>query len=362
MSIKDELYKPFDNIRSRKGRGGTYDYISWKHVADRMNEIFGMCWTSEVISETVTADQVLIRLRVCATHPESNIDFCQEGYGGAMMNKGEEAGTPHKSACSKALKDACKKWGIGLWLEEEQVGTSDQSGQGYTPTYASGPPPSVPSNSVPGGPPQTSSAPTQAAQTPPAPQVPGESVPAQQGFQPPTSMGRMSSTDANIQNIPKSEAPMAPQVPGSASNNTAPPGVGIPSGPATTLPSGGYSPPTNRVQQNGTVPQTPIAPAMGQAPSAPASGGSSSPSIPMAPPSATQISAAPSPDEPGTINNVQAMAIKNLARFSTGTLDELIKSIADVSEGVIRNNPVPSIDDLSYSEAVCVIKSAKNLQ
>jgi hypothetical protein len=84
-----------------------------------MNEIFGINWSSEVKSQEVLGDNVVVRVRVMVINPEGNIVQYQEGYGGAKNDPNAEAGNPFKSAYSKALKDACKKWGIGLYLEED---------------------------------------------------------------------------------------------------------------------------------------------------------------------------------------------------------------------------------------------------
>jgi hypothetical protein len=63
-TLKDALYKPFDNVDSRPGRGGTYDYIKWQHVADRMNQVFGTYWSSQIVSEHILNNDSDIILRV----------------------------------------------------------------------------------------------------------------------------------------------------------------------------------------------------------------------------------------------------------------------------------------------------------
>jgi hypothetical protein len=136
-SIKDAMYSPLGEIKSRPGRGGTYDYVSWKNVADRMNEVFGINWTSEVVSEHVSEKEVVVRVRV-SVYNKDGAAFSQEGYGGALNDERSEAGNPFKSAYSKAFKDACKKWGVGLYLEEDGV-QEEQN------------PPSAPTSSIPEG-------------------------------------------------------------------------------------------------------------------------------------------------------------------------------------------------------------------
>lgn len=119
--MKDLLYKKFKAVPTRPGRGGTYSYIKWQDVADRMNEVFGIHWSSEVIFQDVINSNVVIRVRITVLSTESGDMYYQEGFGGAPMDDRQEAGNPFKAAYSKALKDACKKWGIGLYLEEGEA-------------------------------------------------------------------------------------------------------------------------------------------------------------------------------------------------------------------------------------------------
>lgn len=116
--LKARLYESF-NVLSRKGRGGTYQYVEWKDVADRMNSIFGVNWSSSLQSVEVLNNNVIVRIRVEIYDELTKNYYHQEGFGGAPLDEKLEAGNPHKAAYSKALKDACKKWGVALFLEEE---------------------------------------------------------------------------------------------------------------------------------------------------------------------------------------------------------------------------------------------------
>lgn len=125
--MKNELlYKNFDNVPTRKGRGGTYSYIRWQDVADRMNEVFGINWSSEVVFQDIIGNNVIVRVKVTVLNCDNKIAFIQEGFGGAPNDNGE-AGNAFKSAYSKALKDACKKWGIGLYLDDDDDSNSSSS-------------------------------------------------------------------------------------------------------------------------------------------------------------------------------------------------------------------------------------------
>jgi len=131
MTIKDNLYEGFTNIPSRRGRGGTYSYVRWQDVADRMNSIFGPYWSSYVKFQDVVNGNVIVRVAV-EVIDDKNMHHVQEGFGGAPLDDSSEAGNPFKAAYSKALKDACKKWGIGLYLDEESSGTGSTGGQDNT--------------------------------------------------------------------------------------------------------------------------------------------------------------------------------------------------------------------------------------
>lgn len=139
MTIKEALYEGFGKLPTRQGRGGTYAYVRWQDIADRMNTVFGVNWSSEVVNQDVVNGNVIIRVRVLATNPETGQINYQEGFGGAILDERVEAGNPFKAAYSKALKDACKKWGVALYLDEEGEGPSygtEPSGGMIPPGYS----------------------------------------------------------------------------------------------------------------------------------------------------------------------------------------------------------------------------------
>jgi hypothetical protein len=165
----EALYRNFENIPTRKGRGGTYAYIRWQDVADRMNEVFGTDWSSEVLYQDVVGSNVIIRVRVTIANTERGIFFTQEGFGGATNDAAAEAGTPFKSAYSKALKDACKKWGVGLFLDEDDDAASSMNTPPSLPSGYMGKELGVPP--MPPTPPTTSRVPS-----PPSYQEPDDGV------------------------------------------------------------------------------------------------------------------------------------------------------------------------------------------
>ena len=122
-TIFDKFYDKFD-VLTRRGRGGNYSYITANDVTDRMNRLFQGNWCTEVMSLDVDAiGAIIVRLRISVLDPESKIWFHHEGYGG-HKDVGGEPGSSFKSAYSKALVNACRRWGVGLYLVDDETGVS----------------------------------------------------------------------------------------------------------------------------------------------------------------------------------------------------------------------------------------------
>lgn len=126
--LLQKLYEPF-NLKERMGPGGkTFKYVPTRDVVDRMNKIFDGNWSTEVISDKLIEDQVLILVRVMITDPVSGKMYWQDGYdshpvarftSGPNVGKPVDIGNTYRSAMSKAIKTACSKWGVGLYLNGE---------------------------------------------------------------------------------------------------------------------------------------------------------------------------------------------------------------------------------------------------
>jgi hypothetical protein len=74
----------------------------------------------------VIEDSVLLRVLVSVLDPETNVQFSHEGYGSSSFkrykdgfNKGQiiDVGNAYKSALSMAIRNACARFGCGLYLE-----------------------------------------------------------------------------------------------------------------------------------------------------------------------------------------------------------------------------------------------------
>lgn len=112
-----DLYKDLP-VYQKPGRGN-YSYVKSVDVMDRMNKVFAGRWNSEVVMEKQTDKCVVLRVRV--TVEDSNNFFYHEGFGSQQLfdQHLNDLGQAYKSAYSKALRDACRKWGVGLYLEED---------------------------------------------------------------------------------------------------------------------------------------------------------------------------------------------------------------------------------------------------
>ena len=117
--IFEGFYKKF-NVKTRQGRGGVYPYVPADDITDRMNRLFEGNWSSMVTYQDVIGDEIIIRVRVEITDPSNNIMYFHEGFGGHKINPTDEPGNGFKSAYSKALVNACRRWGVGLFLSDDE--------------------------------------------------------------------------------------------------------------------------------------------------------------------------------------------------------------------------------------------------
>jgi hypothetical protein len=312
MTNKELLYKPFDNIPSRRGRGGVYSYVKWQDVADRMNQVFGNNWSSCVEYQEIIGDNIIMRVRVIVNDPETSRLSYQEGFGGAPNDDRLEAGNSFKSAYSKALKDACKKWGVGLFLEEEDGDTTPNIPSGYmgketAPEQPTAPtsdglptPPSVSMGNAP--PPPTPATPEPAPQPPVEEEMPVEVPPVEQtGNIPPF-------PTAFPEKPAEKESPAQPPVgdkpPVVSSLPTPPPLGGSAPSKSTTLPE-----PKAQPIDNGDV---------------------------------------------ELISNVQKAALHSILNIKGVEYEPLVKEALEAKG--IHKTPIPPPDMLTYEEAVHVVK------
>lgn len=127
--LLDKLYMPF-KLKQRKGLGGMiFDFIPTEDVINRMNVVFDGNWSTEIITQEIIEEFVLVRVRVSVING-TGVAVTHEGYGSGQIqrytsgaNKGKllDIGNAYKSAESKAIKNACTRFGVGLYFKEEDI-------------------------------------------------------------------------------------------------------------------------------------------------------------------------------------------------------------------------------------------------
>ncbi len=131
--VINSLYGSFE-LKERRGLGGmTFKYVPSTDIVDRMNRVFNGNWSTEVVSQERADDFIVVRVRVTAFDSETGRVFSHDGYGSSLVARYSEGqksgqvidlGNAYKSAEAKAIKNACTRWGVGLYLEniEEEGG------------------------------------------------------------------------------------------------------------------------------------------------------------------------------------------------------------------------------------------------
>ena len=131
--VLDALAKPF-NLKKREGLGGkVFTYVASEDIVDRMNKIFEGKWNVELRESQVVEEQLLVLVRVSVIDEETGNLFLHDGYASypifrftSGQNKGKiiDIGNSYRSAMSKAIKTACSRWGVALFLEDGSIPTA----------------------------------------------------------------------------------------------------------------------------------------------------------------------------------------------------------------------------------------------
>lgn len=290
--IISKCYSKFE-LRERKGQGNQmYTYVSNKDIIHRMNTIFAGNWSSEVLHTETIDSQVVVRVRVCITDPESGKVYHHEGFGSNQIarytggqNEGKiiDIGNAYKGALSKGIVNACRMWGVGLF-KEEGVDFDEDDTDVAVPAF-------------------TSAAPTAHV----APASPRQAVPLNQPVSVPV--------------VAVSAIPSKPVLPSAAD---------LPSRPEL---------PVRPEAVNKPAPvQQPVAP-VADAPTT---------DLPF---SATQ-------PQVNKINDVQKVAISGILTLRKMTYDQLATEAFD--DAGAPGYQYPPVENLTYDEAVIVIKYGNN--
>lgn len=225
--MREDIFNGFYdklNVKTRPGRGGDYSYVSADDVTDRMNKLFMGDWSSMVVSEEVRTNETVVRVRVEVRDPHSGNVYFHEGYGGQRNDDSAEAGNIFKSAYSKAIVSACRRWGVGLFIEEGDQPTTQKLNTAIgTVTVPAAPPDTRPAPGAPSLPPGAAvkSEEVKAPSVPPPPPAPTP---------PPANIPKAAGIPWSKPSADKPADTVIPKVPGPAAD--------IPVQPESTAPVG----------------------------------------------------------------------------------------------------------------------------
>jgi len=327
-SMLKELCEPLP-IKERKGTGGMmFKYIPNEYVIERMNKVFNGNWSTDVISKEVIEDQVLIEVLVTVMDIENNATFQHTGFSsqaiarykdGVHVGKPVDIGNIFKSALAKAIVNACTRWGVGLFKEEDKsVGVATQT-----------PLPIPPVNVAPVSTPVSIPTPT------PIPVIPTQKVVTNstmltQGIPAPPVNVQPNIVEPVV--LPTIPAPNPELV--TVAQYTTPPAMPILPVPAPALPpvvqpvAAPPAPPTI----NAAIPAPPVVNAIPDTPAVPF---------------ATQ------PTGATNISDVQCVALNGILDMQ-GIEYEVLATEAFQERGIAK--PIPEKEKLNYDDAVVIIK------
>jgi len=355
MGILEKLYEPFNSLSTRRGRGGFYKFVRFQDVVDRMNQVFGIEWSSEAVFQEVINSEVILRVRVTIKHPESKEWFFQEGFGGALLNSGDEPGNAFKSAYSKALKDACKKLGVALHLKESDIEESEISvSTPPTPYTAKDTTNTAP---TPVAPEQPQAPVAAAVETPPAAPLPPNVPPVVEN-----------TTVVTQEVVENNETPVIPQTPDIPEvSEAAVPKTDTSSAPAVEVPAANEAPmipPSVEVQQPSRPKDVPLSPAervlkakkkeqVQQPPQ------TAAPTMPAVPEPNVGQPTVNTPNETSAnedmITSVQKVAIEGLIEMKNLNYEEVASEALNLSK-----EEIPTVENLTHTQAISVIQKINN--
>jgi len=313
--ILKQLYETF-HLREREGQGGMkFKYVPNEDVINRMNKIFMGDWSTEVKDKDIVDDQVILEVAVSITDPESGKIHTHSGFGSQQImryNKGPnqgkiiDIGNAYKGALSKAIVNACTRWGVGLFKERNAYELDN-----ITPveeafdTVSLAAPVVVPEISITPSPAETHTA---VDNTPMFPTPPAANPAYSEAKPVPAPPPVLEKTV---------EFPPTPPMPG----QTVAAGVSLVQAPTTEMP-----------KVPGPMEQPPKAP---EAPTAP------------------KLPFTPQQNGNDRISDVQRVALNGILSMRNINYEDLAKEAFE-ARGI--DKPIPAKEDLNYEDAVVVIK------
>lgn len=131
------LTTPKDIIKKRPAKGGgTWSYVPVSWVIERLNQMFALLWSFEVVEEKVVGNEVIVRGFI-EVPVKDGLSIRKHGFGskeiqykGTGLNKTTEPlslGNDYKAAASDCLKKCATQLGIALdlYLDEIEVSRRD---------------------------------------------------------------------------------------------------------------------------------------------------------------------------------------------------------------------------------------------
>lgn len=329
-NIIEDLYEKF-NLSTRQGTGGmTFKYVPNEDVINRMNTVFKGDWSTYVKFRDIVDDQVILEVEVKVVDPDTQMTHSHTGFGSQQImrynsgpNQGKiiDIGNGYKGALAKAIVNACTRWGVGLFKENDPAGPVEMPS---VPTMQS----QLPSVSTPTPmPPVQPPAPdTATAPMPVMPTTTADPMPA-----PPIT----TTAPAMVMEVPTVPMPavVAP-----------PPTMAVPPMAETTTT---FPPPVH--------PDQPVVADLQITQAIPTAMPAEIPKIPApiaGTPQAPPVSPAGGLDSVN-ISDVQKVALNGLLTMNNANYDELAVE-AFQANGMTK--AVPPREKLSYEEAVTVIK------
>lgn len=320
--IIDQLYKPVAKKQRQAGGGRMFDYTPSQDVIDRMNKTFMGNWSTEVTRQEIFEDQVLVRVSVSAMDPDVGRLFTHDGFGSALItrfssgpNEGKvmDIGNVFKSASAKAIVNACRRFGVALLDDEEEVPKPDTSPEQEAPSIPEG---------------------FMGRETAPAPTPEDMSKVEAMKKAEAEMMSNMSNLPPTKEFVPEPVPEPAPEVVNEAPvlpKEEKPPAAGPSTGPS--------------LPKSFPAPTTEVAPVVRQ----------DSVSTPAPHESVGSLV----PDEPGTVSDVQMAAIHGFTELKGFVYRELATNAFETAG--ISALIIPEPKELSYNQAVVIIRRGNKL-
>lgn len=114
-ALLEEPFTP-EQIKQRKGRNGTLDYVEGHNVIHRLNEALEGTWSFEIAHHEIREDEVLVLARLSAE------GITKMQFGVSQVTREKATGVPVslgddlKAAATDALKKCATFLGVGLHL------------------------------------------------------------------------------------------------------------------------------------------------------------------------------------------------------------------------------------------------------